>query len=532
MKVLLVDDERHVLEGLKTMIDWTKMSITEVLTAMNGEEALQSYLNDRPDILISDVAMPKMTGLELAARIRKSDPDIPILFLSGYDDFEYAREAIHLHVSRYILKPAVYYEIEQAIQEMIIDLEAKRKQRKYAEQFNSYVEQSLPMLREQFLYDLVSGMKREADLSEGMLHFYGVNSLSSGGIIVGFMLYRPQQGRAKTERDWQLFKYSAANIVDETAILYARQERAQIYSLRYSENWLPILITNTDAAGAERIALELAETVLNHVTNLLDLELNAAIGRWYGKAEELHKSYREVVETLRSLDFEGYHKIMTVDQAASIVSNEHRYPARLVQLCIEAMQKFNPTDVTKQWGELKEWLLQEDVPLGVVQIVCITLWGNLSLELAGKMNTEANTILPEWVRGAQENRSKENIVAWIDEQFRLVLEPLQQRDSQQLLYARQIMQYIEEHYPEPISFDELSKKLHLTRNYLSYLFKKETGTSFIHYLTNYRIERAKELLMSRQYMIYEISEMVGYSDPAYFSRVFKKVTGVAPLEYV
>src|SRR5690606_5314377 len=106
--------------------------------------------------------------------------------------------------------------------------------------------------------------------------------------------------------------------------------------------------------------------ILRNVTNFLDLEMNIAIGRWYGKVAELHRSYGEVVETLRSLEFEGYHKMMTVEQAERQLSGKFRYPSKLVQQCIESMQKFNPADISLQWRELKDWLMQEDVPLGVV----------------------------------------------------------------------------------------------------------------------------------------------------------------------
>jgi len=532
MKVLLVDDEKHVLDGLTAMMDWSGMSVTEVLTAMDGEEAWQSYLHDRPDIVITDVAMPRMNGLELAGRIREADPDTPILFLSGYDDFEYAREAVHLHASKYMLKPAVFYEIQQAIREMIVELEAKRRQSRYAEQFKQYVEQSLPALREQFLYELVTGAKVHTDLAESMLRFYGVEELASGGLLFGLMLYRPLHGRAKTERDWQLFKFSAANIAAETIAPYCGQEQARIYLLRYEEDRLPVLVAHADAARARELAASIAGALLRNVADFLDLELNIAIGRWYGSAAELGKSYGEVVETLRSLEFEGYDKMMTVDQAESDLAGKRRYPGKLVHQCVEAIQKFHPADVSRHWQELKDWLLQEEVPLGIVQIVGITIWGNLLLGVAEETTAGHDAILPQWMLNLQESRSRQSIVTGLDEQFGLLLKPLQQRDSQQLAYVRQVIEYIEQHYAESISFDELSKQLHLTRSYLSYLFKRETGINFIHYLTDYRIERAKELLLSGQHMIYEISALVGYSDPAYFSRVFKKMTGKPPLEFV
>ncbi|MCU6707788.1 response regulator [Paenibacillus sp. J5C_2022] len=525
---MLVDDERHVLEGLNKMIDWKGLSISSLITAMSGEEAWRLFQEHRPDILLTDVSMAKGNGLELAAKIREVDPHIPILILSGYNDFEYARGAVHLNVARYILKPALFNEIQETIGEVIADLEEERKQRQYAEKFERYIGKSLPMLREQFIVDLLNGSYTGGELDEDHLRFYEIdNKLLSGGLVMNLILYRPEE-RARTEMHWQLLKFSVANVVQETAAAY--DGHVQIYVLRFTDDKLPILLVNDDAEKIRHTAQQLAEAIVRNVGDHLDLDLNAAIGRWYGSARELSRSYSESIETLRVLEFEGYHKIMGADESDKALSASFRYPAMRIQQCIEAAHKMSMPEVFFHWEEIRKWLLMEGTPLATAQIASLSLLAGLLEEPEGEQtHGRKDTKLLPYIRRIQECRSKETISGLVEEQIESVLP---HRESQVQSYIRNVITHIEQNYHETISFAELAQNMHLTRSYLSYLFKRETGTSFVYYLTQYRIEKAKELLRSGRHMIYEVSGLVGYSDPAYFSRAFKKVTGSAPNEYL
>ncbi|WP_409345928.1 response regulator [Paenibacillus sp. MBLB4367] len=531
MNILLVDDEEHVIDGLREMIDWEALHIDRVFTAADGEEAWQLYCSHRPDVVLTDVAMPQMNGLELSARIRREDPHVPIVILSGYDDFEYAREAVHLSVSRYILKPAVFTEIQEMLAEVIGELEAVRKQKQYADEFSRQMKHSIPLLREQLLFDLV--VTGGAVVTAEQLRFHQLeDELLTGGLVVTIGLYRTDDARFASERDWQLFKFSVANIVSET-IAAADGIPGGCFLLRYVEDRLPLLVISGDPGEAVLRARRLAEAFLESVTRYLGIELNVAIGGWFGKAGQYRASYVQCCDMLRSLDFEGYHRIVSADDENDYAASMAYDPLKAIRLLSGTFRQGGWGEAAEMWREMRGALLRESVPLGVAQIAAVSLMSGLTLELAEEERENANRFLPI-VQDIYKHRSKEAVLQLVEDHLNALLEQFRQREAQQRPShdcVRKLIEQIESRFAEPLSFSELARQLHMTRNHLSYLFKRETGTSFVAYLTSYRIERAKELLNANRYMIYEIAEKVGYSDGAYFSRVFKNATGVCPLEY-
>jgi AraC-like DNA-binding protein len=299
------------------------------------------------------------------------------------------------------------------------------------------------------------------------------------------------------------------------------------------EDRLPLLVISGNVDEAVLRARRLAEAVLDSVTRYLGIELNVAIGGWSGKAGQYRASYVQCCDMLRSLDFEGYHRIVSADDENEYAASIAYDPLKAIRLLSGSFRQGDGGEAAELWREMRGALLREDVPLGVAQIAAVSLMSGLTLELAEEERENANRFLPI-VQDIYKHRSKEAVVRLVEDHLNALLEQFRQREAQQRPShdcVLKLIEQIEARFAEPLSFTELARQLHMTRNHLSYLFKRETGTSFIAYLTSYRIERAKELLNANRYMIYEIAEKVGYSDAAYFSRVFKNATGVCPLEY-
>lgn len=534
MNVLLVDDEYHVIEGLTQMIDWRSLNVDAVRTAMNGIEAWELFQHDCPDLVITDVAMPRMNGLELIQHIRRRRPELPVIILSGYDDFEYAKEAIHLNVSQYILKPAVYTEIYDAIKQVVEELEAKRRQQQYTERFQREMTQALPVLREQFLLDLVAIGKRREEVADSQIAFYQLDeSLFAGGIVLSFALYRPQSDRVGSEKDWQLFKFSSRNIVEE--ILRREEFAGPGFVLRYVEDRLPVLLLDGDAERAASRADAVAREAVRCVNVYLGIDINAAIGRWYGTVDRYPLSHRESYEALKLLEYEGYQRVARADQMQDDPREWPNYPFGRVRLLAEALLRRDEPEAVERFEEIARELLQAEPTLGFAQTICMAIISNVTLKV---METDAQAggerAPLAFFREAQQARTPAQTIELLRVHLFGLMRELQLRyqDQHGAKYASIVKDYVANHYHEPISFAELARELDVTRNYLSYLFKRDTGTSFINYLTGYRIERAKELLVSGRMMVYEVAEMVGYPEPAYFSRVFKNATGISPVEYM
>lgn len=374
---------------------------------------------------------------------------------------------------------------------------------------------------------------REMRLLGNLVQLYNLDEHFSASSVLILKLYRPyNQIQIMTDREWQLFKGFVKDIVKETIETLTEREQNNICILAFERDDLPILIKNLGAERAKSLAIQLARYILQNVSRFLRFEMNVAIGNWTTVPMESRRHYDEVIRMLRTLEFEGYNKIGLIDETDFMLVDDDRYPRKLVQQCFSAIQKRNPIEITKQWDKLKHWIMQDNVTVEITKIVCISFWSHLLVELVEEEGVYHNEILPVWFHSNNNSRSKERIIEWINDYFYTYLNILVPEKSQQQLYVKEMIQYIEGSYAKTITLNALSRKLHLTRGYLSHLFKQELGVSFNQYLTNYRIERAKELLLTNQYMVYEVSELVGYTDPAYFSRVFKKVTGYTPQQYV
>lgn len=528
-KILIVDDEIHVTEGIRAMIDWERLNIDQVLVASDGLQAWELFQSEQPDLVLTDVYMPKMNGLQLASRIREINTQVPILVLSGYDDFEYARGALHLQVSKYILKPAVFTEIQAALEETVAELDVASERSAYMNQFVDQMKRNVPVLREQFLFDLVTLGRSRTEPDAGTLAFYELDqTVLTGALVVSTALYRPVDERAAKEKDWQLFKYAAVNIIEELGGLLA----IPVHVLRYVEDRLILLLPNAVGSQALSDAQRLGNELIRQITSKLEIDLNVGFGRWIGYAADYPLSYADSLESLKWIEYEGTNKIGTTEQFKHVQNYVPEYSLERVKLLVDCIRNYESQEAMQIWTHIESEVLQSDPPLFYVQNLCVSLISRMMLELIPEEHPLPGN-LNLTVQEIYRTRSEETILAVVRDLLSQLLDSMQQqynahrRDG----YIHKISEYVEQHYQENISFADLAKQLHVTRNYLSFLFKKEKGVNFMTYLTNFRIQKAKELLRTRQHLVYEVAEKVGYADAAYFSRVFKSATGITPAEY-
>jgi YesN/AraC family two-component response regulator len=528
-KILIVDDEFHVIEGLKLMIEWERLKVDRVLTASDGLEAWELFQKERPDLVLTDVSMPKMNGLQLASKIREADANIPILILSGFDDFEYARGALHLQVAKYILKPAVFTEIQEALEEALAELEAAGRRDAYMNQFVEQMKQNVPILREQFLYDLVTTGKPGHEVDESTLTFYELDPyVTRGAVVVSVALYRSQHERAAKEKDWQLFKYSTVNIAEELREML----QVAVYVLRYVDDRLLLLLMNTDSSQALSDANRLGEELIRQVAGKLEIDMNIGIGRWVGQASDYPLSYQESLESLKWIEYDGCNKIGTAQSFKHVQAYVPDYSMDRVKLLVECMRNHEVQEAMHNWTQIESEVMKSPPPLFYVQNLCVSLISRMMLELLPE-EQPLSANLHHIVQDIYNIRTVESILTVVRGLLDEMLLTMQRQYNvhRQNGYIQKISEYVEEHYHENISFADLAKQLHVTRNYLSFLFKKDRGMSFMTYLTAFRVQKAKELLRTRQHLVYEVAELVGYSDAAYFSRVFKNAVGITPAEY-
>lgn len=531
MKVLIVDDDGFVINGLKSMIDWEHLGVDEIMTAVDGAAAWELYNHHKPDLLITDVYMPRMNGLQLIKQIRESDMLLPIIILSGYDEFNYAKEAIQLNVAQYILKPAVFTEIEIVLKEVLNKRDVAEKKEQYFFGLRSQLEQSIPVLREQLLFDMLTAGLKISDIPGNRLQFLQMEEqVFSGGLVMSLIIHRETNKKTELEKDWQLYKFASYNIAQEIV-----KKSGNSYVLRYMEDRLPLLLYGTKEAACQR-ALEIGAEFIESVGAYLELNTNVGIGRWYESFTSYPLSHKESRDMLAMMEYEGHQKIF--DSEASYDRLPQVWPAYSLdnfRQLSEALLRMDHDKVMRYWLDIERAITNEQgTSLKYMKTLCSSMINSLVLHIM-----EEDPAAMEWgqlvgfLDSIQTVSTQELLCKRIKILLNQLLEIVESiyNIGRQHTYIQHVKNVVAEQYPNNISFVQIADDLHLTRNYLSSLFKRVTGESFTNYLTLYRIEKAKVLMKTHRYMIYEVSSRVGYSDPAYFSRVFKNVTGISPTDY-
>lgn len=403
-KLFVIDDEYDVIEGIKDSVEWNKYGIEMCGGASNGAEAFDRIFDLQPDILIVDMNMPVMGGIELIEKIRAAEIDVEFVILSGYDDFNYAQKAINLGVAEYLLKPCHVEEILKAVLNVRELLEEKRTQQRLLDQYKAQFRNNATTLKELLLTRLLDGKTLvEEDVIQEEIHLYGIFLLDTNFMVI---LYKPDN-------------YPA--IVHTLPVV--REE--------FGKTGLPneVLVYKGDivsicSASCSREKLEeIFRRILKRVKAEFSLHMTIVAGCKVTGLDELPSCYRKCRDILNTGAFLGIDEII---------------------FCGD-----NVTDKKIKTNKLIE--------------------------------------------------------AGID--------------------------YIKKHYTEDIKLETVAKKIFITPGYLSILFKQTTGINFLDYLHRYRIQISKDLLKDVRRKIYEVADMVGYQDEKYFSRTFRKFTGLSPKQY-
>lgn len=534
--LLIVDDDTKVIDGLLKHIDWSKLGIGVQDTAGNGEEALQKIAKHPPDMVITDIYMPKMDGLQLIEHLRREYPSIYIIIHSGYDDFENARRAMRFGVQHFFYKPATVSEIESVMLEIVQEIEVKRKQRELQEQFNRQRKEYLSYTKDAFIRELLTTRYKPSDIPQEKLELLRLNA-DAEVVVASLSLIRPPYLTKSKEREWQLMKFGAGNIIQETIEKEGAPEQVEVQAIDYSDTVF-VLVFSASQPGQElrRISREMTERIGGHLLLYLRLSFIGGIG---GAKRGIHEMIASFLESQRSLEageYQAINMVFTFDEVYGMEpQSTPQYPLDLLKEMQSAIERKEHERMLDIWETAEqEVLVKNRIPLVLIQHICVSTISAFMMEHqafgqeGGQQPTMAGLIQEIYAKPNSIELCrfmKELLNEWIVQ----LKKDLSSKKSNKLIQS--VKDYVEQYYDREITLAEIADSLFVNRNYLSQLFKKVTGESFVTYLNKYRIELAKEKLKEGGYMVYEVSEMVGYQNATYFSQVFKSITGVSPSEY-
>ncbi|MFB9274355.1 response regulator transcription factor [Cohnella cellulosilytica] len=539
--ILLVDDDRYVIDGLLKHVPWDEMGIRIVGTAADGVQALELFRECKPDIVITDIYMPEMDGFQLTKAIHEIDPAFPVVILSGYDDYANARKAVTEGVHHFLLKPPSISEIEFVVREVVQQLNDSKER---DELLASYVRQQdivQRSMREMFFRDLLSTRYRRDELPWQRISFMGLPAETTVQVLT-LSLIRTE-GRTRTEeRDWQLLRFGTGNIIRE--VLDKRLEEhpwlsAEIIEYTDTDFVIVFLVSPSSGETSRPLILEASTAIVDSVLQFMKISMLGGLGTARDGYAHIIDSFLESQSAIETAEMNDWNRIYPYREK-SPAEEERMMPLDTIRKLHDAIFQKQLQDASDLWQQLKSDPALFSSSLPALKGVCsgvISAWRTSAWTMASAAPAVEETSeygLEETLVALNRCSSARQLVDWMDEQILRTIaqirESLQGKKSHALI-DRVISDYIEKCYHMNITLEEIAASIHVNRNYLSQLFKKITGEPFVTYFNKYRIEKAKELLVTGKYMVYEISEMVGFQNSTYFSQVFKSITGVSPSEY-
>jgi len=516
IKVLIVDDEALVRIGIKTLIPWQELGFELIGEAPNGKRALEMVHQMSPDIIFTDIKMPVMNGIELIKQLKKEQNHAKVIILSAFDDFAFVKEAMKLGAEDYVLK--LELEPEQMIH-MLKELQAK----------HSIQQQSstryLQLHKEKLFKDIVLGLvysHLEIRDSLATLNF----SLPEQELVCLILEVDDQRIYLKYEESAHLLDFSIVNVLEEVITSYAHGYVVNMGSKQF----VAILsLMNREEKNRSKLLEELTDNMKVSLHKYLNTSVSIGVSCFHETYIEIKDSYKEAKKAIK-------HKFIYPRGSNIHYNDVSELPAYAEDLSAEmnglegAFNRGEDIAISAKFDVLISKIdTSSMVTLEQLSSLChairfLSLQFMEKYQLRGKetMDKTMNEPIEKLIR-------KQDFLEWIQllkQRFMLLF--TENKDGIHV-YAAKL--YINKYYSEDLSLEKVADKLQLSASYLSNLFKKESGQNFVDYITEVRIQKAKELLKSTDQKIYEIASAVGFANEYYFSKVFKKIVGESPLKF-
>ncbi|MEA4890079.1 MAG: response regulator [Clostridiaceae bacterium] len=523
-RLMIVEDEPLTRDAIMKSIDFAAFDFEVVAVCEDGREAAEQYFNLLPDLVITDICMPFMTGLELADQIAKTGRGTRVIILTGYDDFQYAQKAINNQVSKYILKPITSHEFKEILEESKTILDEQQERRRQVDTAQRMLHINSPLVRDQVLNRLLHGIDdlgalanemRSINISAGKA-YYAVSIL---------LIEQAPEAAQKLNVGQELLKFMIFNVVEE---MTATVSDALAFTL--PDGRTALLCGNDRQNALDEIRYALCGQIHDKIGQLFDIEVTAGMGKIVASLAQLKDSWTEAEHVLEYRSLVSASSILSAED----IKNQSR--------------KFD-------WSQYEENLItqvrlqdEEKIAMLIEQLMLVLRLSYMSRSdihfafsrLADRLlhllesddhlsGPNLNLVLPD----KNDTDYLRQLQVWLTQFCGDCVRYLRStRQSSAKRLTAKATQYIRQHYDDnALSLYSLCNHLSVSMSYFSTFFKEETGKTFIEYLTDVRIEKAKDLLVNSDMMLYMIAERVGYENPAYFTVAFKKSTGMKPKEY-
>jgi two-component system response regulator YesN len=522
--VLLVDDEEEVIQVIQKKINWEGLGFSVIGYANNGVKALEMVEEYQPDVVMTDIKMPYMDGLELSKRIKTDFPATKVLIFTGFDEFEYAKEAVHLEIEEYILKPVNSVELTNVFTSLKIKLDQEISEKRSAAVLKNYYMESLPFLKANFYTTLIEGRIRgdevEKYLRDYQIEFEGpyycclVIHTSSTQVEKNMnpvLLAMSVQKQAKEYlgEKWKAKRFTYLGNMVMLAQLENENDVSELTDecdrfCRYARRIIGAVVT----VGVGWVCSNILELSQSYSSAREAVSYRAI----YGTSRAIN--IREIApqetggfETVNDAEISNLFKMIRLNSKEDIIEEANKYMNHIF-LPTKSLQ-YHHIAVMELVSLLYRFAANNDIQTDAFS-------GDMG-ELYSRLIEMAPDALRKW---------------FVDICLAFQESLISTRNKSTKSFVLRAQEYVHDNYADAgLSLDSVCEELGVSNSYFSTIFKKETGSSFISYLTDYRMDQAARWLLETNEKSYIIAKKVGYTDANYFSYVFKRRFGVSPSKY-
>ncbi|MCM3629830.1 response regulator [Paenibacillus glycanilyticus] len=530
-KVLIVDDEYYFRQALKISLPWSELGFQIAGEAKNGAEALELMPEVEPDVVLVDMNMPIMDGLEFIHKAKEIGGKTKFLVLSGHSEFAYARQAVQLGVFNYVLKPINEEELQGSLLAMKELIRTERRGELELDDLRKQASEGLSVRKEQVLNGWLRGSGQDTSESER-------DQLREMGIKLEGMHYRAVVVDLDPSEDRNY----------EDSSMPIRQAKMQEIAQRHMQSWFPcacchdqdarlVLIIGSpegDFNGLETIC----ERIRLNIQNDLASTVTIGLGNGRESFRSISASYKEALIALKNRFVWGGNKVFVHSLLAETEIKAGLFSVEKRSGLLMFMRVGN-------LSETEEWLSRffQDARVQKASMEMLLLAGieivSTCLEFLaeGSQSFEdvfRDTTQPDMIQHVQRMKTISELEDWIRTTILRAMDHVHSRKTNRAVKViEEVKTYISRHYGnEELRIEDIARSVHMNYNHLCFVFKKETTSTINDYLTEVRIMKAKELFDQGEKVIQSVANKVGYADANYFSKCFKKQMGITPSKYV
>lgn len=522
--LLLVDDEEDVIQVIMHKVPWETLGFSVIGHANNGVKALEIIEECQPDVVMTDIRMPYMDGLELCSCIRQKYPATHILLFTGFDEFEYAKEAVHLEIEEYILKPSNASELETVFAGLKVKMDQEISEKKSVAVLQEYYMNSLPQVQANFYSTLIEGRIHEEELQKYLDHY----QISFKGPLFCCLVIHVSKTTIPNDMDERLLMPS----VDKQAREQLEQ-RWGAKSFTYLDNTVMIVQLKDENELPE--LTDECDRFCKYIYRIIGAVVTIGVGQSCRSIVDLPQSYHSAKEAVSYRVLYGGKRAINIREVIpqkrelSTTDSDSELSELLKMISLGSEQ-----EILQAIGAYLDKIYVQSKSLQEHQIAVMELISGLYRFAVNNdlvFGEGASASMGEYLKLI--NMEKDVLQQWLRRHCLWLHESIRQaRDSSTQSLIRKAKEYVHSHYQdEGLSLDDICETLGISNSYFSSVFKKDTGNSFIGYLTEYRMEKAARMLVETTEKSYMIAKSVGYTDANYFSYVFKRQYGVSPSKY-